>query len=310
MLSADKGSSSYQLGWKSPGNMNERSHFRCGFPHPLLPILNHMPEWQVLWECSIGPTDPFSHLKTKPNQVAPKLLLRNAFCVMHSSSWMEISFSISQSLAVFLFVWILLSFPNSVYDSTAHGIIHVVSNLKGPKISTDPTNIFHSWQFIPLETIISCVGLCPKLFENNTLPWPLDHHLAWAASPFLQPDLPCRDSLNDKMKGQFLLCSLIPSTEVPCLGKQVGGITTISLSKCDHSQSQYCFSNEGGNFWLLQDHKAFSWVPCHQAWMFHYCCIIQWFKFFSCRAGCLPPNESYEEAQYIKHVISKPFRQI
>lgn len=90
-----------------------------------------------------------------------------------------------------LFVLILLSFANSVYDSTAHGIIHVVSNLKGPKISTDPTNIFHSWQFIPLETIISCVGLCPKLLENNTLPWPLDHHLAWAASPFLQPDLPC-----------------------------------------------------------------------------------------------------------------------
>lgn len=92
---------SYQLGWKSPGNINERSHFRCSFSHPLLPILNHMPEWPVLWECSIGPTDSFSYLKTKPKQVAPKLLFRNAFCVTHHSSWMEISFSISQSLAIF-----------------------------------------------------------------------------------------------------------------------------------------------------------------------------------------------------------------
>lgn len=103
-LSADKGSFSYQLGWKSPGNISERSHFRCSFSHPLLPILNHMPEWQVLWECSIGPTDSFSHLKTKLKQVAPKLLFRNAFCVTHHSSWMEISFSISQSLAICLFV--------------------------------------------------------------------------------------------------------------------------------------------------------------------------------------------------------------
>jgi len=47
------------------------------------------------------------------------------------------------------------------------------------------------------------VGLCLKLLKN-TLSWPLDHHLAWAASPFLQPDLPCQESSNDKMKGQFL----------------------------------------------------------------------------------------------------------
>lgn len=49
--------------------------------------------------------------------------------------------------------------------------------------------------------------------------------------------------------------------EVPCLGKQPGGVTTISLSKCDRGPLQYWFSNEGGNFWLLQDHRAFSWVP-------------------------------------------------
>lgn len=167
MLFADKGSFSYQLGWKSPGDTNERSHFRCSFSHPLLPILNHTPEWQVFWECSIGPTDSFSHLKTKPKQVAPKSLLRNAFCVTHHLSWMEISFSISQSLVVFLFVFILLSFPNYIHDSTAHGIIHVVSNLKGPKISTDPTNTFHSWQVIPLETIISCkVGTLPQVIKQ------------------------------------------------------------------------------------------------------------------------------------------------
>lgn len=37
MFSADKGSFSNQLGWKSPGNINERSHFRWDVSHPLLP---------------------------------------------------------------------------------------------------------------------------------------------------------------------------------------------------------------------------------------------------------------------------------
>lgn len=158
-----------QLGWKNPGDINKRSHFRCDFFFPpLLPTLYHMPERQVLWECSIGPTDPFSHLKTKPKWVAPKLWLRNTFCITCRSSCMEISFSISQSLAVFcLLILILLFFPNYVHDSTARCIVHVASNLKGPKISTGLTNVFHCWQFIPLDTIMSCMGLGLKLLKRT-----------------------------------------------------------------------------------------------------------------------------------------------
>lgn len=131
-----------------------------------------------------------------PQALVQKCLLCNTSLILDGN--LIFHFAELSYFFVCLFI-ILLSFPNYVHDSTAYGIIHV-SNLKGPKISTDPTNTFHSWQFIPLETIISCMGLCLQLLKN-TLPWPLDHYLAF---PFLQPGLPCPDSSNDKMKGQFL----------------------------------------------------------------------------------------------------------
>lgn len=118
----NKGPFSYQLGWKSPGNINESSRFRCDFSSPAAYIVSHVRRTSF-----VGPTDPFSHLTTKPEQLAPKLLLRNAFCITHHSSCTETSFSISQSLVV-CFVLILFFFPpNYLNDSAAHSIVHVVS---------------------------------------------------------------------------------------------------------------------------------------------------------------------------------------
>lgn len=42
-------------------------------------------------------------------------------------------------------------------------VLFMWAELKRPKISIDPTRIFHSWPFIPLETMTSCVGPCLKL---------------------------------------------------------------------------------------------------------------------------------------------------
>lgn len=73
----------------------------------------------------VGPTDPFSHLTTKPEQLAPKLSLRNAFCITHHSSCTESSFSISQSLVVCFVLILFFFFPNYLNDSAAHSIVHV-----------------------------------------------------------------------------------------------------------------------------------------------------------------------------------------
>lgn len=205
------------------------------FPPPLLPMLYHRPEWQVLWEHSVDHLTHFPHLKTKTKRVAPKLLLGNAFCITCHSSCMETSFSISE-LSCFSFVFILLFFPNYILWLNCSLYCSCCEQLEGNKNKYRPQ---HCISFLAIYS-----------------PWynyKLHGTLAWAASTFLQPGSALlRLSEMIKWKDNFYNGHSLPvQREVPCLGKQPGGITTISLSKWDRGQSQYCFSNEGGNFWLL-----------------------------------------------------------
>lgn len=110
---------------------------------------------------------------------------------------MKISFSISKSLGVFGFVLILL-FPPANYLNDC--IVHVVNWTEETEKKYNSASIFHSWPFIPLETI-SCIGLGLRLLKKSLL-LHLDYRLAGAASAFLQPDLPCQSSLT-KWKDNF-----------------------------------------------------------------------------------------------------------